>query len=216
MGKLVGYPRATRRYEALELTLERRPDSKRWISASYVLSRTRGNYTGLYATDLSAGTPHVGPQFDYPEQLARGTGLLPNDRTHTFKLNVSTVVREHVSLGASLLVASGTPLSEYGTIPVGAPYWSFITPRGTAGRTPTLWDAGFRVRYDLAARGRWHPQIIIDVLHIGSPRRPVTMDQTHYTAVDEDGGQTGVNPNYGRVTGYQPPMMVRAGTRVRF
>jgi len=44
---------------------------------------------------------------------------------------------------------SGTPLNEFGVIP---DYYSstFLRPRGTVGRTPSIWDLSFRFMYDLS------------------------------------------------------------------
>jgi hypothetical protein len=59
--------------------------------------------------------------------------------------------------------------------------------------------------------GRIAPRLMLDVFHLGSPRRAVTFDQVHYQDVDENGNQILPNPNYLRPTRYQPPMSVRLG-----
>lgn len=215
-GSLRSTPRFTRRYTALELTLEPFGRTAFPFLVSYVLSRNYGNYTGLFSTDVSAPAPNFGPQGDFPEQLDNGTGLLPNDRTHVLKLFGSYRFDFGLAAGASLLWASGTPLSEYGGIPAGAPYWSFVQPRGSLGRTPALWDLNLRLAYDLPAIGRGRPRALLDLLHVGSPNRAVTFDQVHYTGVDSNGNQTGANATYGQVTHYQPPMDARLGLIVDF
>ncbi len=45
------YPRASRVYRALELTIDGQPTDRSGYLASYVLSENRGNYLGLYNTD---------------------------------------------------------------------------------------------------------------------------------------------------------------------
>jgi hypothetical protein len=209
----LGYlPRARRNYTALELTLERSGGPFTFL-ASYVLSRNWGNYTGLFATDLLAAGDNAGPQFDYPDQTVNATGLLPNDRTHVVKFVGSYRLPMGLTVGTSTLLASGAPLSEYGIGPY-FPYWTFIYPRGTAGRTPTTWNVDLRFAYDVpVSRGsQMRPRVVLDVFNVGNQRRPLTYDQRHYTTQD----QSGVNPNYGEVTQYQAPLSARLGMVLNF
>ncbi len=217
-GALSYLPSATRDYTALELTVERSGEAKFTFFASYVLSRNYGNYTGLAATDLVPYGPNTGPQFDFVEQTVNGTGLLPNDKTHVFKFFGAYRFDFGLKAGMGFLWQSGMPLSEYGGIPAGSPYWSFVRQRGTAGRAPTNWDLNFRFTYDLPifTATRTKPRLLLDVLHVGNPREAVTFDQVHYTAVDANGNQINPNGNYGMVTHYQPPMSMRLGLEVGF
>lgn len=86
-GNLAFAPRAKRTYSALVFTVEK-PHSGRFdFLASYVLSRSYGNYTGLYDFWANGGGPNQSRQFDLPEMFANG--LLPNDRTHVIKFSGS-------------------------------------------------------------------------------------------------------------------------------
>jgi carboxypeptidase family protein/TonB-dependent receptor-like protein len=212
-GALAYLPRARREYTALELSLVREGDDPLAFLASYVLSRNWGNYTGLFATDLLVAGPNGGPQFDFPEQSVNATGLLPNDRTHVAKFAGSYRFAFGLTVGTSALVASGAPLSEYGTGPF-PPYWTFIRPRGTAGRTPVTWNLDLRLGYAIPIfRGtRLHPRVQLDVFNVGDTRRPLTYDQRHYLTAD----QLGVNPNYLAVTQYQAPLRARLGFVLNF
>jgi hypothetical protein len=217
-GDLSYLPEAYRRYTALEVTIERPADVGLSFIASYVLSRNYGNYTGLTATDLTSFGSNAGPQFDFFEQTPKSGGLLPNDKTHVFKFFGTYRFDSGFSTGLGFLWQSGMPLNEYGGIPAGAPYWSFVQPRGSAGRAPANWDLSLRCTYDLQnmISTNLKPRMILDFSHVGNPQTPVTYDQVHYTAVDEQGNQLNPNPNYGRVTHYQPPMSVRLGLEVGF
>jgi hypothetical protein len=212
-GVLDFVPRARREYGALELTFERADAGPLAFLASYVLSRSWGNYTGLFASDILATTTNSGPQFDYPEQTAHASGLLPNDRTHVLKLSGSYRFGFGFTAGTAVIVASGTPLNEYGTGPY-PPYWTFEKPRGTAGRTPATWNAALRLAYDLrpGPAGRFRPRAVLDLLNLGNQRRPLTYDQTRYTLP----GNAGSNPNYGAVTRYQAPLSARFGVLLGF
>lgn len=207
-GALAYLPRARREYTALELTLDRAGDGPLSFLASYVLSRNRGNYTGLFATDLLVAGPNGGPQFDFPAQAVNATGLLPNDRTHVAKFAGSYRFAFGLTIGTAALVASGAPLSEYGTGPF-PPYWTFIRPRGTAGRTPVTWNLDLRLAYavPIARETRLRPRVQLDVFNIGDQRRPLTLDQRHYLTAD----RLVVNPNYRAVMQYQAPLRARLG-----
>jgi len=211
-GAMAYLPRARRDYAALELTLERSGGPLTFL-VSYVLSRNRGNYTGLFATDALKPGGNGGPQFDFPEQTVNATGVLPNDRTHVLKFLGSYRFRMGLTVGTSALLASGTPLNEYGTSPY-SPYWTFVVPRGTAGRTPTTWNIDLRFAYDvpLARGSRVRPRVQLDVFNVGNQRRALTYDQVHYTTPD----QSGVNPNYRGATQYQAPLSARLGMVVNF
>ena len=213
-GALAAMPRARQRYAALELSVERATPGPLYLLASYVLSRNVGNYTGLHATDLGLQLPNSGPQYDVPDEMTNAYGLLPNDRTHVVKAAASYRFGAGVTLGGFLTIASGTPLSEYGTSVGGGGYWTFVRPRGSAGRTPTIWSLDVHGAYDLPVvrGGRVRPRFLIDVFNVGSPRRPVLYDQRHYL----DAAGTSVNSNYLAVTNYQPPMSARVGMVVDF
>jgi hypothetical protein len=184
-----------------------------------VLSRTHGNYPGLYGSDWRLDFAHFGPLYFVPEQQLNGTGLLPNDRTHVLKLFGSQQVGSRLALGASFLFASGTPLSEYGGIPgLPPPFRGLARPRGTSGRTPAIWDFGLRAAYDLPSpfRSGTRTRILLDLEHIGSPRKAVDFDQIHFTCLDSGGNQSCPNAGFGRVVQYQPPMTARVGVEAGF
>ena len=206
-------PRARQRYAALELSIERSTPGPLYVLASYVLSRNVGNYTGLYATDLMIAGPNSGPQYDVPDAMVNAYGLLPNDRPYVGKAAASYRLGFGATLGGLLTVASGTPLNEYGTSAYGS-YPTFVRPRGSAGRTPTIWTLDLHAAYNLpiAGKERIRPQLLLDLFNVGSPRKALLYDQLHYT----DSGQTSTNQNYGTVTRHQSPMSARVGLVVDF
>ena len=217
-GAMSHFPRITRTYNALEATVETRRSGRSWFRASYVFSRTHGNYPGLFASDWGLGVPNYGPMFILPEQYENATGLLPNDRPHLFKAFGARDVNGRLTLGASLLVASGTPLTEYGAISIAAPFRGIVGQRGIAGRTPAIWDLGLRTTWELprplatALRTR----MLFDLQHVGSPRKPVEFEQWHYTCLEANSTQGCANAGYGRVLQYQSPMTARIGIVMDF
>ncbi len=227
-GDLDEFPRMTRTYRALELTLEHAPTDRYNFLLSYVLSANKGNYPGLFPADISSdGWPNMGPTFDVLEQTIDGDGLLPNDRTHVLKLLGSYHLTRDFSAGVTASWQSGTPLNEFGAAIFDNLYRVFIQPRGTAGthptwgtagRMPSLWDLNLRLAYTvpLWRDSEVEPRLILDWLHIGSQRTPVNYDQRSYNSRDDDGNHIDPNPTYGLPLAYLPPMAVRFGFEVGF
>jgi len=219
-GEMSAFPRMKREYSALELSYQQEMSERLTLLAFYVLSRTYGNYEGLFDTILGNQDVNATALFDSPSQLVNGTGLLPGDRTHVFKLAGSYRLREDLTLGAIGIWESGTPLTEFGTNPnPNDVNWIIILhQRGMSGRTSSIWDLNFRLSYQppFSAVGRFQPKLTVDWLHVASQRRPVTYDQMHYFGADAQGNQTDPNPRYMQPTGWQPPMAVRMGVEVPF
>ena len=211
-GALEFLPPFKRRYTAIEVTLGGRMTSSVELSAAYVLSRTWGNYPGLYDSDIEGENPNAPQASGFPEQVPNSWGPLPNDRPHVFKLFGSAQITRELRFGVFASWQSGTPLNELGALPNLPASDVFLSLRGSAGRGPSLWDLNFRSTFVLPAVARSvASRIVLDVFHLGSPRRAVSFDQVHYQDVDENGTQILPNPNYLKPTRYQPPMSVRLG-----
>ena len=214
---LAEYPELKRDYLAFEFVLQKVSNDPFNFFLSYVLSRTYGNYQGLFDPETGGLSPNFTTTFDYLEMVENSTGLLPYDRTHSIKFNCSYRFEFGLSMGSTFSWMSGTPLNEYG---VGPDHSSriFLKPRGTAGRTPSIWDVNLRLAYILPILSDFHnsARIIIDIFHIASKQEAVTFDQTRYLDVDVNGNQVFPNPTYGQATRYFPPMSFRAGMEINF
>jgi hypothetical protein len=204
-------PAPRRDYTALEIAAEGAWRGVRY-RASYVLSRTWGNYPGLYSSDVGEwyNSPGMNLMFLSPEQARNSSGLLPNDRTHVVKLSAAYSFRFGLEGGASLTAESGSPINEFGTSEWIVPI--FVVPRGSAGRTPALWNLDFRLAYALPLRGGPSGRVILDVLHVGNPRRATIVDETHYWSPN----LALPNAHYKQPLAYQPPMGARLGVEVGF
>jgi hypothetical protein len=220
-------PQAKRTYTALQLTAG-------WLSprlnvtGSYVLSRSEGNYTGQFDSDAGMTNPGNFLSLQLESQGTNSTGLLPNDRTHAFKLSGSYRFDFGLDLGTFFVWQSGTPLNEFGATGLFRPI--FLVERGSAGRTPSIWDLNLRFAYNLRGLVRTGPssRIVLDVLHLGSQRSPVWVDQQKFLAVDPAqanflssyeelvAAQSIPNPDFGAPLRNQLPMMVRLGIVVGF
>jgi hypothetical protein len=214
-GELDTLPEPQRDYAALEISASKFGPGRLSFLASYTLSRTYGNYTGLFASDQRTALPNWNTGLQVAAQERNSTGLLPNDRTHVFKAFGSYRVTDRLSAGTFFTLQSGTPLTEYGAwFPISL-FPVFLTPRGSAGRTPAIWDLSLRLAYDLnssqfLSRGR----IVLDLLHVGNPRRVVLTDQFRYQLAAPDGTQMNPNPSFEEAIDHQPPMTLRLGIEV--
>jgi hypothetical protein len=115
-----------------------------------------------------------------------------------------------------MALQSGTPLNYFGAAP--DPYsfdFAFLKPRGTAGRTPWLWDVNLRLSWMLGSPGvPRSSRITVDAFHLFSGKRPVLIDQKAFLHQNSAGNQETPNPLYGQVLLRQPPMSVRLGVEV--
>lgn len=217
VGELGAYPPIARRYRAVELTLEDgATGATRW-SVSYVVSSLRGNYEGYW--DQSAGTNDQlggGAFMPFANAATYALGPLPGDRRHQLKARASRSLGFGCSAGVTLLWSSGTPISELGSTPYPAPYFRLLSPRGSRGRTPSIYDLDLRLTYDppFLGPGRARPRLLADAYHLGNPRRPVVYDELHYLHGDAAGNQSSPNPSYGKVLQFQPAVAYRFGVEV--
>ncbi len=207
-------PEAMRDYAALIVSIERRGDAHFNFLASYVLSRDYGNYEGLYDAFYHSGFPNQNLSFDNALIFENIYGLVPNDRTHVFKFSGSYNFLFGLTAGITFLLESGTPLSEYTT---GSYYTGirFLSKRGSAGRTPTVWDLGARFTYELPLVNLVRSRFILDLFHIASQLEPVDFNQEKYF-VDFSGDPIGLNPNYGQAYRYQQPTSMRLGMEINY
>ena len=154
----LGYTRAAtpqRRYDALEIALEKRLSNNFYFNANYTLSRLYGNYSGLASSDEAGRTsPGVNRFFDLPfiGFTAAGepdNGRLPTDRPHVFNLYGAYILdwmgskTNSTELSVFQTVQSGTPNSTLISyiVPI------FQTRRGDLGRNPTFSQTDFAVSH---------------------------------------------------------------------
>jgi hypothetical protein len=216
-GVLSMLPKIERKYLALELSLDRFAPTGFNYMISYVLSRNWGNYDGLAATYDSYGGADVWGnatnQFGYIGRMTNADGLLPNDRPHVFKFFGSYTFDIGLTMGIFFQWMSGTPLNDFGIDPIFG-VATFLQPRGSVGRTPTIQDLNFRFAYDFSniIQIGSSSKLILDVLHVNSQGTPLDYDQNHYF----DYAQNYVNPHYMVPILFQPPMSFRMGMEMNF
>jgi hypothetical protein len=215
-GRLDFFPKMKREYQAMEISLQRFTGGRFNFITSYVLSRNSGNYAGLYNADAGYASPNAGGRPDFQEQIPKSDGLLPNDRPHVFKFSGSYFMDMGLTIGASLIWQSGTPISELGTTLEEVAI--FLSERGSVGRTPAIADLNLRLKYDLSNLSGmgFQPTLILDAFHLFNQRKAVRVDQTHSFGIDEGGNPVSLNPNYLNPAAFFPARLVRLGIEVNF
>jgi hypothetical protein len=149
-----------RRYDAMEIRLDRRFSRGYFFNASYTYSRLYGNYSGLASTDENGRTsPGVNRFFDLPHLGFTAAGTPDNGRLATDRPHVFNTYGAYDFNWFGKLKGNETRFSMSQTIQSGSPQTSFYTlfaasilyGRGNLGRTPTLsqTDFAFTHRYKI-------------------------------------------------------------------
>jgi len=228
-----------RRYDAVELTADKRFADGWALLASYRWSRLWGTFEGFYNTAQNQAKPGETTFDDYPTNdpsyteigvpqygfagdiryLGRlGAGPLPNDRTHQLKAYASCSFDRGLDLGAAFTLVSGQALTPVTTDPVTG-YVGYIplAPRGSGmmtedgfkTRTPFLWSLDLHAGYAFAV-GPGRVLVLADATNVLNRQAVAAYDQNTQRAFNLP------NPDFGRRTGYQDPRQVRLGVRFEF
>jgi hypothetical protein len=235
-------------YDSVEFTAAKRLSNNWSLSSSYRWSRLWGNFEGFYRNDNGQSDPAISSLFDFPTDdisyttigvpqfgylgdiryLGRlGAGLLPNDRTHQFKVYGTYNLPVGLNLGAGINVGSGQPLTQMAANPnYASPGEIPMTPRGAGMQTVD----GFRKRTPMEVAMNAHADysfgksasarrvvLLVDAFNLGNLQRVVGYNNWYeypsFGTRNPDFGQVG-NP----VTwvGYQTPQQIRFGARFEF
>lgn len=223
-GECVQFPAAVREYEAVELTLNKRFSNNWQLFGSAVWSENFGNYGGLFRQDNGQLDPNITSLFDLPSLLEGATGLLPNDREYQFKLYGSYLWPFRLTTGFFAQYLDGTPISQLGAHALYGQDERFVTPRGSFGRTPDLWNLDLHLQYPVALGGS-DLKLILDVFNVTDQQEATVVDQTWNFAFPTDpdpscgGADPGCefgNPNFGEPLVYQTPRTIRLGAKYSF
>jgi hypothetical protein len=214
------YPKPTRIYKALEVTLEKRFSDHWQMGASYVLSRLEGNYEGqTNLNDSGDGQllPNNSGTFDNAQQMANTYGLLPLDRTHVLKVYGGYFFpNTPLELSASFGLQSGTPISKMGLYAWNGAY-GYYAPRGSNGRTPTTWalDLGFQYTFRLGKR-LGDLALRLDLFNVTNNQTTTVVYQTWAIQTYSGGPWFPETKYWSKPNAHQSPRLLRLGLRWTF
>lgn len=103
----IGLPKAKRKYQALELTLEGKPNESSTLSVSYTYSQSKGNTEGLVSGTHSQADPGWSGSFDSPEFTDHSYGNTSNDIPHKFKAYGTYEVIDDLTFGFVFIAQEG-------------------------------------------------------------------------------------------------------------
>lgn len=222
----IGFPKATRKYDAVELAVARQWDGKWSFNASYTWSKSRGNSEGFVQSDFQQDDSGITQDFDQPGFIEGSYGLLPNHRRHRVKAWGSYAVTDAFILGSNVSVESPRPLSCFGYHPGSAlTDGSFenaydqashycggvLSPRGTAQKSEWVYQIDLSARYNIEIPTGQLVTLRADVFNVLNSHAV----QDRYEIGDLDDAFT-PDPNFGQARLYQSPRSVRLGMDISF
>ncbi len=174
--ELVGYSKPKRTYKGVEFQIDRAWDGKWSFNASYLWSKSEGNFEGPVNSDTGFDATGFTQHFDHPANNER-YGDLYNDHRHQLKLRGAYALNEQWAFGSTLQVQSGGPITAFGTAwpndsrtaastsetNGGGTGWLCVqnctgnyanrvfeySPRGAFGRLPWTWTMGASVTWTM-------------------------------------------------------------------
>lgn len=239
------FEKAIHRYNAVELTADKRFADRWSLLASYRYSRLRGTFEGFFRDDNSQSDPGITSLFDFPTNDpsytaigvpqfgyrgdvrflgALGQGPLPLDRPHQVKLFASYALKVPLNVGAGVTFSSGKPLTPLaahpvygssGEIPEGPRGSGFETIDGFKTRTPFLYSTAVHADYALPFGGGQRAVLVADVFNLFNAQRALDYDPDTQTSFPV------LNPDFGQpsrlnLAQLQTPRQIRFGVRYEF
>ena len=233
------FEKGIRKYDAVELTAEKRFANHWALLASYRWSRLHGTFEGYFLNDTGEANPGLLSLYDFPTNdptyteigvpefgfrgdirfLGKaGQGPLPTDRPHQAKIFGNYSFDMGLNIGLGLLVGTGRPLTPMAAIPVyeipgipESPRGSGIeTVDGMKERTPAQFNVDLNASYWRGLGGERRIGLLVDVFNLFDLGRTTDYDQ------NTEIGYALLNPDYGKITAYQSPLKVRMGLRFEF
>ena len=225
----VGYPKAKRKYDAVELMLERAWDGKWSANFNYTWSESKGNSEGFVQSDFQQDDSGITQDFDQPGFVEYAYGLLPNHRRHRVKAWGAYGITDDFIVGGNFTVESPRPLSCFGRHPgsnltsgafenVYGPGNSHYcqgqpSPRGTAQESEWVYQVDLSARYNFEIPTGQIVTFRADVFNVFDSHAV----QDRYEIGDLDvTANTPPHPNFGQPRLYQGARSVRLGMDITF
>jgi hypothetical protein len=209
------------RYDAIEVTANKRFANNWGLIASYRYSKLKGNFEGFFRSDTGQSDPSITSLFDFPtndpsytsigapqfgyqgdirfQGTSLGEGVLPNDRPHQFKVYGNYTVRG-LNLGLGFNAGSGRSLTGLaanpnyggpGEIPVTQRGGGIETVDGFLTRTAFEYTLDAHADYTIKLGATQKIALLADAFNVFNRQAA-----TNYDTYTDQGFQT-TNPNFG-------------------
>ena len=208
------------KYQAVEVSLNRRLTNNWTMLSSYRWSRLRGNFEGFYRDDNGQSDPGITSLYDFPTndpsytsigvpqfgyqgdiRFLGQTGILPLDRPHQVKVAGNYLFPIGFSVGAGIDLSSGAPLTPLaanpnytngGEIPTAPRGSGLQTVDGFKTRTPFQSLVNLQASYQFKVGGRRNFTVLADVFNLFDTKTVLMYDQWTQLTGPED------NPDFGK------------------
>ena len=198
-------------YRAVQVTAQKRFSNNLQFLASYVYAKLEGNYDGVFQTSTGQLDPNINSAYDYVDFMVNSRGYLSNDRRNVAKLDGSYVFPMFpLTVGLSTYYYTGTPLNRMGYYNDYRNYELFLVPRGTAGRTPDVYDMDLHFAY-VFKLGPVDLNAGLNVFNVLDQQRVLAQDQRY--DLEQGGAQ---QPNYLQPISFTPRRSLQVFGRVSF
>jgi hypothetical protein len=239
------FEKAIHRYNALEVTADKRFANRWALQASYRYSRLRGTFEGFFRDDNGQSDPGITSLFDFPTNDpsytaigvpqfgyrgdvrflgALGEGPLPLDRTHQAKAYGNYMFPFALNVGAGVTMSSGKPLTALaahpvygngGEIPEGPRGSGFETVDGFRTRTRPQFTTAVHADYRLPISKGQGVVLMADIFNLFNQQRALDYDSDTQTSFPV------LNPDFGQASRanlaqLQTPRQIRLGVRYEF
>jgi hypothetical protein len=204
-GATVAFESPVHKYNAVEVTANKRLANRWSLISSYRWSRLTGNFEGFFRNDNGQSDPGISSLYDYPTNDptyatigaaqfgytgdirflgSAGNGPLPLDRTHDVKAYATYSFDMGLNLSAGLEVVSGAPLTAFashpiygggGEIPLTVRGDGFQTSDGFQTRTPWTKPINAGASYNVKVAGR-SLLLIADVFNVFNTQTALEYD----------------------------------------
>ena len=241
----LGYPRAVRKYDAVQFTLDKAYNGFYGFNFNYVYTKLRGNFEGGVKSDNNQTDTGLTQDFDQPGLTDGSSGDLANGRKHAFKFYGRVSPWKGVDIGVNGILESPRKFSCIGNHPTdnfavqyGASSYFCQQPNGST-PIPSTQDveditgiaAGtpfFLTPRGTAFKTQWNKRIDLglgfDLALMSLPGSSFRVDVFNLFNWDQvldrnefgDISFGGPNPNYRKITAYQAPRSVRFTLSMRF
>jgi Carboxypeptidase regulatory-like domain len=217
-----GFASPSRRYQALELELNKNFSHNYMIRVNYRYAKLFGNYEGLFRNDNNQSDPGISSLFDFTTGTLNllgsqfSPGYLNTDRRHVGNIYGSYTVPNRfakgLTAGFGVRGSSGVPLNRLGSHPVYQNVGEIpFGGRGTAGRTPSALQLDLHTDYPVSLGEKAKLKLAFDMFNVSNSRYTTNTNQNIDT-----GFQLGADPTYGTPTSFQRAFYARGGIRLEF
>jgi hypothetical protein len=204
-GATISFESPVHKYNAIEVTANKRFANRWALISSYRWSRLTGNFEGFFRNDNGQSDPGISSLYDYPTNDptyatigaaqfgytgdirflgSAGNGPLPLDRTHDVKAYATYSFDMGLNLSAGVEVESGAPLTAFaahpvydagGEIPLTVRGAGFQTSDGFRTRTSWTKPVNAGASYNVKVAGR-NLLLIADVFNVFNTQTALDYD----------------------------------------